>query len=47
MDGATDAAPCTPAPEVCDGRDNDCDGDVDEDFNLMADPANCGACGNA
>lgn len=25
------------APELCDGRDNDCDGDVDEDFDLDGD----------
>ena len=28
----------------CDGRDNDCDGQVDDDF--ASDPSNCGACGN-
>ncbi|MEZ4406664.1 MAG: MopE-related protein [Polyangiales bacterium] len=39
---------CTPSgPEVCDGRDNDCDGQVDEGFSLMTDPMNCGACGRA
>lgn len=46
-----DAAPggdaCVAAQEVCDGADNDCDGDVDEGFNLQSDPANCGTCGNA
>jgi hypothetical protein len=31
--------------EVCDGKDNDCDGLVDEDFDLKKDPANCGKCG--
>ena len=31
-------------PEVCDGVDNDCDGDIDEDFDLQSDIDNCGAC---
>jgi len=35
-----------PAPEVCDGADNDCDNGVDEDFNLAVDLVNCGVCGN-
>jgi hypothetical protein len=34
-------------PETCDGRDNDCDGMVDEGFNLNTDVNNCGRCGNA
>jgi hypothetical protein len=41
---------CAPAPELCDGEDNDCDGIVDEDFvdargAYSLDDANCGACG--
>ncbi len=33
-------------PEICDGRDNNCDGEVDEGFDLSSDPNNCGGCGN-
>ncbi|MDP3273745.1 MAG: MopE-related protein [Deltaproteobacteria bacterium] len=33
-------------PEVCDGRDNNCNGMVDEGFDLTTDAANCGRCGN-
>ena len=39
-----DAAQCMPGDEVCDGQDNDCDGNTDEDTNLLDDVANCGAC---
>ncbi|MBN1606539.1 MAG: SUMF1/EgtB/PvdO family nonheme iron enzyme [Polyangiaceae bacterium] len=40
---------CTPtstAGDVCDGIDNDCDGQVDEDTALQSDPDNCGTCGH-
>lgn len=33
-----------PQPEICDGEDNDCDGGVDEGYNLSTDPAHCGSC---
>lgn len=35
---------CTPTYEICDGEDNDCDQEIDEDFNLLIDVNNCGAC---
>ena len=31
--------------ELCDGADNDCDGMIDEDFNLKGDLQHCGKCG--
>jgi hypothetical protein len=43
-----DATPCVPidgAVETCNGADDDCDGAVDEDFDLSSDPTHCGACG--
>ncbi len=33
------------ASEVCDGVDDDCDGAVDEGFDLQSDTSNCGGCG--
>ncbi len=35
-----------PALEVCNGVDDNCDGQIDEGFNLQTDPLDCGACGN-
>ncbi|MET0384657.1 MAG: hypothetical protein ABW321_01800 [Polyangiales bacterium] len=54
--GSTEPAPRCVAtirpgdrPEACDNRrtDEDCDGQLDEGFNLMTDAMNCGMCGNA
>ncbi len=39
--------PCEPRAETCNGADEDCDGRIDEDFDLMTDLSNCGSCGNA
>ncbi len=30
--------------ELCNDNDDDCDGEVDEGYNLVADPAHCGGC---
>ncbi len=37
---------CIPTgAEVCDRRDNNCDGNIDEGFVFATDPMNCGICG--
>jgi Putative metal-binding motif len=35
-----------PTVEVCDGKDNDCNGVVDDLWDTSNDPNNCGKCGN-
>jgi Notch-like protein len=35
-----------PTAEVCDNLDNNCNGIIDENFNLNNDPNNCGSCGH-
>ena len=39
--------PAMAQPELCDQRDNDCDGSVDEGWDelVLEDPSNCGDCG--
>jgi hypothetical protein len=32
--------------ELCNGKDDNCDGRVDEGFDFQQDPLNCGVCGN-
>ena len=32
--------------EICNGLDDDCNGEVDDTFDLVGDPANCGECGH-
>ncbi len=50
IDGSPDACVPEPAgegasPQACDNEDNDCDGVVDNGFNKLIDPFNCGTCG--
>ncbi len=46
-DDADSGTECIPpgVPEVCNGRDDDCDGVIDNGFDLDNDPENCGQCG--
>ncbi len=37
--------PTNGGKEICDGRDNDCDGKIDDNPDVSSDPFNCGACG--
>src|SRR5262249_28440297 len=37
---------CVPRAEVCNGLDDDCDGVIDNGFNLNTDVNNCGMCGH-
>lgn len=40
-----DAGVCMPAAETCNEADDDCDGSIDEDFDLATDVDHCGRCG--
>lgn len=40
----SDAGMCAPTPEVCNVLDDDCDGRIDNGFDLMNDATHCGSC---
>ena len=40
----SDAGMCMPVPESCNARDDDCDGEIDDGFDLTSDPNHCGSC---
>ncbi|MCS6899269.1 MAG: MopE-related protein [Myxococcales bacterium] len=44
-DGCEYACIPTSGNELCDGKDNNCDGNIDEGFDFTSDPNNCGSCG--
>ena len=44
VQAADNAADCVPSVERCDGEDNDCDGEVDEDFVPAQSQCGTGAC---
>lgn len=43
-DASLDAGMCMPQPETCNMRDDDCDGTIDDGFDLRTDTNHCGAC---
>jgi hypothetical protein len=45
VDASADAGMCMAEPEQCNQVDDDCDGRIDNGFNLMTDLENCGRCG--
>ncbi|HEX5057716.1 MAG TPA: sialidase family protein, partial [Kofleriaceae bacterium] len=45
-DGGMTCDPMQVHPEMCNHADDDCDGNIDETFDLQTDLNNCGTCGN-
>ena len=45
VDASDDGGMCMPEPEQCNQLDDDCDGRIDDGFDLMTDLENCGRCG--
>lgn len=43
-DADGDTGDCVPSLEACNGLDDDCDGEIDEDFDLQTDLDHCGQC---
>ncbi len=49
-EGEGEGEACVPHPigqEICNDADDDCDGTVDEGFDLMTNPLHCGVCNNS
>jgi hypothetical protein len=46
-DGSLVCSDAAMSSEVCNGKDDDCDGNIDEGFNKQTDNNNCGACGTS
>ncbi len=46
-DSGSPACAGPPEAEACNREDDDCDGRIDEAFDLLADESNCGACGRS
>jgi len=45
MDGLSCVRPGPTPDEICNNQDEDCDGQIDEGFDISSDRANCGSCG--